>query len=135
MKTRVASGKFADGRWPNGLLYLSILLICIFCTFQLEGPAWADYLLSLKSGLQMRVRTYHSDGATMHVWTDSGSMGFPIDLVTQINEIKSITSDGPQIPSKLEKETVQSVDERARETLPRQGRENPLYVPGEQKSP
>jgi hypothetical protein len=130
MKTRGATAKASNGQRLESCLYFFLLFLWLF---QLDTLAWADYQLSLKSGLQMRVRTYRIDGATIQFWTESGSMSLPMDLVTGISKIKSIPGNDVQTTS--EKETIQPGNERAGEALPKQERENPLYVPDTNQSP
>jgi hypothetical protein len=117
-------------RW----LKRSICFIFVaLCLLQPAAVVWGDYLLTLRSGLRIRVSTYRTEGLIIHVWTDSGSMSFPSAMVVQITEILSKPSRLP--PSPPQENLDQSRQEGADVVRPDQRRESPLYAPREQKSP
>lgn len=117
-------------RW----LKRSICFIFVaLCLLQPATVVWGDYLLTLRSGLQIRASTYRTEGLIIHVWTDSGSMSFPSAMVVQITEILSKPSRLP--PSPPQENLDQSRQEGADVVRPDQRRESPLYAPREQKSP
>jgi hypothetical protein len=65
------------GRFPLAAVLLCWLLLP-------TASVWGDYLVTLRSGLQLRVQTYTIDGASIQLWTESGSMRIPLDVVRQI---------------------------------------------------
>lgn len=117
-------------RWltrPGPIFFLS------FCLVQPAAVVWGDYLLTLKSGLQIRARHFQTDNASIRVWTESGSVTLPKDIVRQITEIVSQAHTNPQISP--EKNPSSISEEQARETPSAQNPVSPLYIPDEQKSP
>jgi hypothetical protein len=111
--------------------------VFIFCLsiglFQPTAVVWGDYLLTLKSGLQIRARNFQEDGTTIRVWTESGSMTLPRNIVNQITEIASPAHALPQTSSEKTPDSLS--EEQARETPPVQKPVSPLYIPDERKSP
>lgn len=104
-----------------------------FCLFQPAAVVWGDYLLTLKSGLQIRARYFQTDEATIRVWTESGSLTLSKEIVHQITEIASQAHTTPQIFP--EKNSDLLSEEQARETPSVQNPVSPLYIPDEQESP
>jgi hypothetical protein len=105
----------------------------LFCVLLLAQTVWGDYLLTLRSGLQLRVRTYTIDGATIQLWTESGSMTLPIDIVMRITEHGAFPS------SELQHSTAPSPAQAQNEETPAmhldQGRQRSLYIPDEKSQP
>jgi hypothetical protein len=129
VKRNIVGGAAAE-RW------LRRLLCFFFASFCLLYPAvvvWGDYLLTLKSGLQIRASTYRTEGTIVHVWTESGSMSFPADVVNRITEIAPKPQTPP--PSSQEENLDQSRQERTDEIRTDRKLESPLYVPEGRHSP
>jgi hypothetical protein len=109
-----------------------VVTASLFCLLLLAQTVWGDYLLTLKSGLQLRVQTYSIDGSTIQLWTESGSLTLPRDIVMQITENQDFPSLGPR-PSTVPS-PAQVQNEQTYETHLKQRRHSPLYIPDE-KSP
>jgi hypothetical protein len=111
--------------------------VCFFfvtlCLLQPTPVVWGDYLLTLRSGLQIRASAYRTEGLVIHVWTEAGSMSLPSDVVVHIADVTS----KPQAPSPAPQD--ENLDqphlERTDEVRPAQKRENPRYIPKEKKTP
>ena len=117
-------------RWltrPGPIFFLS------FCLVQPAAVVWGDYLLTLKSGLQIRARHFQTDNASIRIWTESGSVTLPKDIVRQITEIASQAHTNPQISPERNADLLP--EEQAHETPSVQKPVSPLYIPDEQDSP
>ena len=112
------------------LLFVVTLLPCILLHAQ---TVWGDYLLTLRSGLQIRAQTYRIDGSTIHVETESGSITLPLDIVVQITEKQF--SPAPSLQPSTEQNPDKIQSEQTYETHPERERHSPLYIPDEKKSP
>ena len=111
-------------------LTLVALSLCCFLLHAQTG--WGDSLLTLKNGLQIRAQAYRVDASTIQIYTESGSMTLPADIVV------AITAD--QFPSSLGSRPsatpnpAQVEDEQTHEKHLDPRRHRPLYIPDE-KSP
>jgi hypothetical protein len=79
------------------------------------------------------VQTYVRDGAMIQLWTESGSMTLPIDIVRQITEDKVFAS--PALQSSTAPSPVQVQDEEAPEMQRDQRRPRSLYLPAAKSQP
>ena len=68
----------ANIRNVRRFVFVAVSLCCFLLHAQ---TVWGDYLLTLKSGLQVRAQTYRVDASTIQIYTESGSMTLPVDIV------------------------------------------------------
>jgi hypothetical protein len=105
----------------------------LLCYFLLHAQTvWGDYLLTFKSGLQIRVQTYRVDASSIQVWTEFGSMTFPADTVMVITESRFPPVLYPRPSTAPSPSHVENEQTQEQHLDPR--RHRPLYIPDE-KSP
>jgi hypothetical protein len=65
------------------------VFVALLCYLLLHTPnVWGDYLLTLKSGFQIRVQSYRVDASIIQAWTEYGSMELPVDRIERITELQ-----------------------------------------------
>ena len=110
----------------QGKIFTLLTLTTLLLTLP-QGPLFADYAVTLKSGRKITVKSYRVESSHTRLYTVEGEIVFPKEQIIEIQPISTPTpqkaKEKPLLPQKTKEEPL----------LP-QPKKSPLYLPEEKPS-